>query len=333
MPSNYILDKKDRKILIELDRDARQSNKQTGKIVGLSKEVVKYRIDKMVERGIILKFYTIVNYFKLGIVKFKLYLRLTNANKEKIEKITKYFENHEKTEWVVTSTGRWDMIVGFMLHNVNEFDDEIQTVLDKFSDYIQEKAVTTTLYLAHQTRRFLKTEIGEKKIMKTLYHTTKDKQEKIDKRDEEILKIITNNSRMPVTEIAKRLKTTPRIIQYRLKELKKKKIILAYKAHINPKTMNRIFCKIIIYFTSVTEDELNTFIRYISSLPDALWPQKVMGSWDFELDFELENYDKFQKVIMDIKEKFPDIIKNHEFCIVSKEFKLDFFPGCYPRFK
>jgi len=64
-----------------------------------------------------------------------------------------------------------------------------------------------------------------------------------------------------------------------------------------------------------------------------VWPQRVMGTWDFELDFELENYDKFQSIMFDIKERFSDIIRNYEFVIVSKEFKLDFFPGCYPEFK
>ena len=332
MNEKYELDVKDRKILAELDIDARQSNSQIGKKVGLSKEVVKYRIDRQIENGIILRFHTIINYFKLGIIKFKLYLRLTNVNKEKLEEIGQYFYKHNKTEWVAITTGRWDIIVGFLVHNVNEFDDEVQIVLNKFSNCIQEKAVTTTIYLAHHTREFLRSGTN-KEISRIVYHTTKDKQEKIDIIDEEIIKIITNNARIPITEIAKKLKTTPRIVQYRLKELERKKIILAYKVHLEPKSMNRIFCKAIIYLTNTTQNKLNSFMNYASSLQGAIWPQRVMGNWDFELDFELESYDKFQDIILDLKEKFPDIIKNHEFCIVSKEFKLDLFPNCYPQIK
>lgn len=140
---------------------------------------------------------------------------------------------------------------------MNEFDDEIQIVLNKFSN-------------------------------KIVYHTTKDKQEKIDDTDEEIIKIITNNARIPVS---------------------------------------------IIYLTNLTESRLHSFMNYASSLEGAIWLQRVMGSWDFELDFELESYDKFQDIILNLKEKFPDIIKNHEFCIVSKEFKLDLFPNCYREIK
>lgn len=324
----YKLDKKDFKILSELDVNARQSNNQIGKKAGLSKEVVKYRIDNLIKNKIILRFYTITNYFKLGIYKFKLYLRLTNANKEKINEIAKYFCNNPHTEWVSVLTGRWDIIIGFLVHNVNEFDDEVQIVLNKFPEFIQEKAVTTTLYLAHHKREFLS---PNKEVNKIIYHTSKDKQENIDNTDEEIIRLITNNARMPVIDLANKLKITPRIVQYRLRDLEKRKIILAYKAHLDPKAMGRLFCKAIIYLANTPKEKLEDFINYASNLPGAVWPQRVMGAWDFELDFELENYDQFQDIILNLKEKFPEIIKNHEFCIMSKEFKLDFYPNCYKK--
>jgi len=321
------MDKKDLKILTELDKDARQSNQQIGRKVGLSKEVVKYRIDKLIEDKTIIRFHAVINYFKLGIMKFKLYLRLTNANKEKIEEIANYFFRHKKTEWVVTTTGRWDLIVGFLVKNANEFDDEIQIAMNKFSKSIIEKAVTTTLELSHQSREFLKD--SESKKREIVYHTLKDPLAKVDDVDLEILKILVNNSRIPITQIASRLKTTARIAQYKIDSLEKKKIILAYKAQLDPPKVGRIFCKALLYLTNTTQKRLEEFILYTSSLKDAVWPQKVLGAWDFELDFELESYDRFQEILLELKEKFPDLIKNHEFCIVSKEYKLDFFPGAY----
>jgi DNA-binding Lrp family transcriptional regulator len=329
MGPSSVLDVKDNKILAELDNDARQSNSQIGKKVKLSKEVVKYRIDRLLDKGIIIRFHTVVNYFRLGVVKFKLYLRLSNADKEKIEEIGKYFCNHNKTEWVARTTGRWDMIIGFLVRNVNEFDDEIQIVFNKYSKYIQEKGVTTTLYLAHEVRGFLGPKKGNNRTP-VVYHTSKDPQEEIDETDEEILRALTNNARIQTTTLATQLRTTPRVIQYRLKELQRKNIILAHRVHLDPGSMNRIFCKLIIYLSSYTKERLKTFISYASSIEGAVWPQRVMGSWGFELDMELKNYEEFQGVVLDLTEKFPDIIKNHEFCILSKEYKLDLYPNADP---
>ena len=326
----YKLNLKDKKILYELDLNARQSNSEIGKKVGLSKEVVKYRIDNLIKEGIIIKFQTVINYFKLGITKHKLYLQLKDVNKEKLEEIGNYLKNHKKTEWVAICTGKWDLIVSFFVNNINELDEEILDLMNKYHNYIKDKAVTTTLHIIRHLREYLKEnqKISSKSLV---YHTTKDKKEKIDEKDLELLRLIVNNARMPVTELAYKLKLTPRIVEYKLRQLEKKEIILDYKCHLEPRLMGNIFCKVIFYVSNITKPKLNEFINYCSGIKESVWPQKVIGNWDFELDLEIENYEKFQEKILDIKSRFSDIISNHEFCIISKEFKLDLFPNAYPK--
>ncbi len=323
------MDARDRRILYELDRDARQSCAGIGRRTRLSKEVVRYRIDRMVGEGVIVKFITIVNYFKLGIVKFKLYLRFRNVSLARIEEIGGFFMRNGSTEWVASCTGRWDMIVSFLVPNINAFDDEVQSLMNRFSANIQEKAVTATLYLAHHNREYLRGPEGDG-ARPLVHYASVDRLARIDKMDTEIIKVITNNARMPVHEIASIAGTTPRIVQYRMKRMGKDDVILAYKAHLDPKRMGNIFCKAIICLASSDRERLGEFVNYCSSLPQAVWPQRVMGAWDFEIDFELESYDRFQEIMFGIKEKFSDIFQSYEFAIVTKEFKLDFFPGCLP---
>ena len=56
------IDLKDRKILYQLDLNCRQSNTQIGKKVGLSKQVVDYRIKQMEENGITEKLLLMKNF-------------------------------------------------------------------------------------------------------------------------------------------------------------------------------------------------------------------------------------------------------------------------------
>ncbi len=322
-------DIKDRKILMELDIDARRPNSEIAKKVGLGKEVVRYRIERLIERGVIVKFQTTINYFKLGISKYKIYLRLKNLNEEKLEEIGNYLYKHKKTEWVVFTTGRWDVIAGFYANSINEFDDEIQEIFERFAPFIADKAVTTTVYLAHYYREFLSSK-SNGTLPTIIYHTSRDAQEEIDALDYEILRLLANNARMPVAEMAERLKTTPRAVDYRIRELKRKKIILGYRSHIEPRALGRRLCKANFYLTSTKKENVERFMSYVFSIPGAVWPQRVIGTWDIELDLELEDYDCFQDVIFDLKQKFPDLIKDYDFSLVSKECKLDFFPDCYP---
>ncbi len=60
------LDVKDRKILFQLTLNSRQSFNQIGKKVGLTKDIVAYRVKKLQENGIICNFFAFINAPALG---------------------------------------------------------------------------------------------------------------------------------------------------------------------------------------------------------------------------------------------------------------------------
>ena len=100
------LDLKDRKILYQLDIDCRQTNSEIGKKVGLSKQVVDYRIKRFLKDGIVTRFATVIDTYKLGFSKYKIYLSLENASTEIIKQIIESLKSHDKTEWIATCSGR-----------------------------------------------------------------------------------------------------------------------------------------------------------------------------------------------------------------------------------
>ena len=60
------LDEKDRKILLELDKNSRQTDSEIAKKVRLSKQITNYRIQNLKKKKIISNFYTVVNAGNLG---------------------------------------------------------------------------------------------------------------------------------------------------------------------------------------------------------------------------------------------------------------------------
>src|SRR3989344_9070478 len=99
------LDVKDRKILYELDVNARQSASEIGKKVGLSKQVVTYRINKLIETGVIQEFYAVYDTSKLGFATYKIFLRLQNADINKQNEIIEYIKNHENIQFFISCDG------------------------------------------------------------------------------------------------------------------------------------------------------------------------------------------------------------------------------------
>ena len=71
------LNEKDRKLLYQLDLNARQSNSQIGKRISLNKNTVNYRINKLIEDRVIMGFYTEINMYKLGYKTYRIFMELS----------------------------------------------------------------------------------------------------------------------------------------------------------------------------------------------------------------------------------------------------------------
>src|SRR3989344_2927099 len=104
------LDVKDKRILFELDRDCRQSNSEIARKVGLSKQVVGFRIQKLVENKVISSFFAVIDISKLGFTIHKNFLRLQNMTKEKEKEFIKYAKNYQDVVWASSCDGRYDFV-------------------------------------------------------------------------------------------------------------------------------------------------------------------------------------------------------------------------------
>src|SRR3990167_4126425 len=104
------LDKKDMKILYQLDLNSRQSDAEIAKKVRLNKNTVWYRINRLVENGVIRKFVTLINPVKFGKSVFKLYVRLQDVTDEAWNEIKDYLISNKQVFWVTKNEGGWDVI-------------------------------------------------------------------------------------------------------------------------------------------------------------------------------------------------------------------------------
>ena len=63
------IDLKDRKLIYELQQDSRQSFKSIGKKIGMSSELVKYRIKRLIDNKIIQNYTILINWYLWTCVK------------------------------------------------------------------------------------------------------------------------------------------------------------------------------------------------------------------------------------------------------------------------
>ena len=322
------LDLKDKKILFELDKNSRISLSELAKKVRLSKEVVFHRINNLVKKEIILRFQTVASTYRLGYQSYKIYFKLQNLTKEIRSQIQDFFIKDDMVYWIGNCQGRWDLIIAFWAKTIQEFANLDDEILNKFSNYIQEKAISISRKSIQYNRRWFyydKLEPIETTFGEELPEIT------IDSTDLEILKYLANNARIKITDLAKKLNVSITVIRYRLKQLEKNKVILGYKYALNTKKLAYEACKSFISFKNIAEQKRKVLISYCKLLKNVINIVLTIGPWDMEIEFEVKNFEEYYNLMNNIQEKFNDIIKSYESVLFSSEPKQSFMPGAYAK--
>lgn len=133
------LDSKDKKILKQLQENARQSIAEISKKTKLPRDVVVYRIKKLEENKVIRQHHSSLDPQKLGYplyvyVLFSLY----NIKPELENKFVNYLKSHNQIIYVAKNSGKYDFTIGVCAKDYKEFDDIIREVRQKFADIIKD---------------------------------------------------------------------------------------------------------------------------------------------------------------------------------------------------
>jgi DNA-binding Lrp family transcriptional regulator len=312
------IDLKDRKILYELDLNSRQSFRSIGRKVGLSKDRVISRVNKLQENGIISKFYTRCDISRLGLIAMRVYLKFQYVTPDKKIEIINHFMNCKYSTVIGTIEGNYDLLVVFIF---TEFDDIYHYWIDtlkKYGDFFSDRVISIFADETDYPKSFLIDEIKDRIKLKTTLGISKKVH--IDKIDKQIIELLGKDSRISTLEIAKTLKTTTNVINYRIKKMKKLGVILGFKLLINLNELGYKWYKADFFLR-----DYNTgikIIKYLENNPNLICIDRTIGYADLELEFYLRSTDELMKIFENVSRKFPDTIKHYSYFRLVKAYKF-----------
>ena len=317
------IDLKDRRILYQLDIDSRQSFSQIGKKVGLPKTVVAYRINKLMQDGIIKNFYTVIDAFKLGYTSLRFYLTYQYTTPEIEKEIVEYFIKNKYTWWLGTFEGRFDLAVIMWVKNLNEFYAFWKETLKRYRYYFQDQVFSIYVMLYLYRYSYLLEEY-EKSDRQKYQITGSGSPVQIDDLDFKILRLIGPNARMPVTEVAKKLDSTVTVINHRIKKLIKLDVIQGFRVNIDTAKLGYRWFKVDIDLKEYTKRD--KIISYIKQNPNLIIVDESAGVSDLELEFHLKTLGDVHQIMEDIIIKFPGVVKNYKYIYAVKVHKMNYMP-------
>ena len=314
------LDLKDKKILYHLDLDAKSSSNKIAKSVGLSKDAVNYRINNLIKKGIIKKFYTVLNTPQLGFMHFNTLFRFRSINEEIKKSFIDYCVKDKKVIWCVSCYGSWDFGVSFLAKNLEEYNLFIQDVLNKFGKEIHEKVVSLIVDSPTYSRDYL---INSKTGKEFSYKVFEAK--KLDNTEHKILKLLSQNANLNVVQIASKLDLTVDVVRYRIKQLIEKNIIQGFRINIDTEKIEYLYYKLLFTLKDLSHNREVQFKEYSKRNPNIIQFIKYIGKWEIQLELEVKSELELFKIIEEIRNEFGDIIQTYEI-LKLKEEKLNYYP-------
>ncbi len=310
-----MLDIKDKKILSQIDLNSRQPINQIAKKVGLSKDIVNYRIKKLESEKYLEGYQTIIDFQKLGYLTIRTRVTLINAPPTKEEEIINFLTKEKQIFFVLELQGT-ELTFGLMVKGLNELDSFYEKLEKKFKGIIFDKRFAIYSELYHFNRLYLENSKEKNTIV-----LKQSKEEKTDTFDLEILKLLSKNARITTMEIATKLDMPATTVAHRIKKLEEKKIIAGYGILFNFNKINYNYYRVNLELKDVTN--IKKIIEYCESNENIIYTMKTIGGSDLEIYFEFTQ-EGFLESMKKIRTQFPEIRK-WDYDLLKKYHKFNYF--------
>lgn len=141
---------------------------------------------------------------------------------------------------------------------------------------------------------------------------------KLDKKDKAILYQLDLNSRQSFQQIAKKVRLSREVVQYRIRQLEKKGVIRGYQTLIDTSKLGYLNCRFFIKFQQDTPEEENQIIEYYKNHPRFWWVDSPEGFRDLGIACWVKDMYEFFEIKEDLVKRFGKYIHDLNIAIYSK---------------
>ncbi len=319
------MDTTDREIVWGLDLNERISLTELAEKIGISKQALNGRLQKLTERGILTGHYAIIDTHRLGLLTYRAYLRLSSISPKASTRLIQLLAKHKNTLFVGTLSGMWDLEVVFVARNFIHFNELLRDLYEPFSTLVYRSNISMTPVVYSFKRDYLVTD--KRKPSLPLSYGFEPGPDSWDELDYGILASLSKDARASFDSIARELKVTSNTVKSRVAKLEEKGIIRAYRPLVSIEHLGRIYAKALICCAPMSRKELETLYRRFSQNVSVVYLTEVLGSWQLEVEAEVTDVSELEELVRTVRSEFPQKVLEYDTVVVRQVHKLNYLPG------
>ena len=135
------------------------------------------------------------------------------------------------------------------------------------------------------------------------------------------------NARIPLIELAEKIGISSQTINYRIKNLINKEIIQAFRVNIDRLKLGLQLFKVDIFLKEYKQRK--NIIKYLDDRGYLECLNVATGWSDIEPEIVVEDMDKLIKLMEEINNKFPNVIRKLDYWIMTEVHKERWLPELF----
>ncbi len=298
-----ILTKKDVLILQKLLEDGRQSSASISKEIDLGREIINYRIKRLIKENLIVKFIPKINEDILNYKEYIILLKLNLDDEISKEKFIKQKIGNKYLIWFIKSQAGWDLVIRLYAENINEFKKKLAEILDSCSSVLTKYyTIISSQEINTDNQQKIHNDIFKNDCeFKKDFTIIKDNQNfELDEKNKEILNMLEENARIQYKEIGEKLNISSDTVKYRIEKMKSCGVIENFTPVLNYNKLGFMqFAGIIkfLYLNAGESEDISAFFKQSRSIINAI---KNLNSQEYFITLifeEKEEIEKFKEIL------------------------------------
>lgn len=320
------LDEIDKRIIIALEDNCRESLSRVAEKLGISKRVLEYRVSRLVKKGVIIGYAAIFDYSKLGYINHEVWIQLKRTDKAKKEEFFRYLVQNQDIGWVAECGGKYDCAIGVMARDTVTFSKIIQDIISDNPDTILNYYIAISTKIYTYKRSYLLEEPDMARTGKVFFSGPPEKTF-LDDIDKRLILLLSKNAKMSAIELASKAKISHNTVRRRIQSLETRRIIKGYKAIVHPTVMGYRNYEVLLNITCMGKGDKERIERYCKSNPYVTMMIHCIGRWDLNVAMDARDFRHFLEMLGELRSELSGTIRDFEYVYIMNVRKFQYRIG------
>lgn len=145
----------------------------------------------------------------------------------------------------------------------------------------------------------------------------------MDKIDLKILRILDSNARISVTTLARQLRLSKDVVQYRIKRLEEEKVIVGSRAVIAVSRLGYSYHKILVKFVPLTTEQEQEWRIWGRKREDVVWMGICEGEWNGNMTIRTRSFQGQVDFMHAFLQQFGNVILKKEILPIQTSYRFN----------